>query len=173
MENRSTRIDILQQLFITATPEQKRAFLSWAKSLSKSNAASKDSGKSEKAVCPFCGSVHIRRNGHRNGCQRFVCVECRRTFGLTTETILHKSKKPLAVWSLYVNCMMERMPLRRTAKICGINLATAFVWRHKILDALTNMMDEVTLKGVVEADETYQLVSFKGNHRKSKTFKMP
>ena len=40
--------------------------------------------------------------------------------------------------------MIEKYPLRRCArkcaKICEINLATAFAWRHKILDALQNMM---------------------------------
>ena len=174
MENGSTRIDLLQQLFATATPGQKKAFLSWVKSLSKSNAVSKDSRSSPKVVrCPHCGSANVRRNGHWMGKRKYVCKDCRKTFGLTTNTILHKSKKDFSVWCLYINCMMGRMPLRKTAKICGINLATAFAWRHKILDALTNMMDGIILKGVVESDETYQLVSFKGNHRNSKTFTMP
>ena len=69
--------------------------------------------------------------------------------------------------------MMDKMPLRKTAKICHINLATAFVWRHKVLDALTNMMESVKLDGVVECDETYELISFKGNHKNSSTFQMP
>ena len=32
---------------------------------------------------------------------------------------------------------------------------TAFLWRHKILDALQNMADDVTLDGIIEADETF------------------
>ncbi len=185
MESRSTRVDILQQLFATATPAQKAAFLEWAKSLSKNDAKSISkvesattfdaflTDKKGEVVCPHCGSTHIRKNGHIDGRQRFVCVDCRKTFGFTYNTILHQSKKDIATWSRYIECMMERMPLRKTAKICGINLATSFAWRHKILDALTNMMDGITLDGVVEADETYQLISFKGNHKKSKTFTMP
>lgn len=66
--------------------------------------------------------------------------------------------------------MIEKYPLRKCAAICGISLATAFVWRHKILDALQNMMNEVELDGVVQADETYSTVSYKGNH---KSFKLP
>ena len=185
MESRTTRIDLLQQLFSTATPSQKAAFLAWVESLSKSKgnaethsgtAATFDAYLTDRkgeAVCPYCGSRHIRKNGHIDGRQRFVCVDCRKTFGFTHNTIFHQSKKDIATWSRYIECMMERMPLRKTARICGINLATAFVWRHKILDALTNMMDEVTLNGIVESDQTYQLISFKGNHKNSKTFKMP
>lgn len=35
------------------------------------------------------------------------------------------------------------------------------------------MADEVVLDGIVEADETFFAVSYKGNHKKSKTFVMP
>ena len=66
--------------------------------------------------------------------------------------------------------MIEKYPLRKCAKICGINLATAFAWRHKILDALQSMMTDVELDGVVQADETFTAVSYKGNH---KSFKLP
>lgn len=182
MELMPSQLAILRQLFSNLSPEQKSDFLAWTRSSAKSAKtvrASAESGEEFLAkrhtpsVCPFCGSVHIVKNGHRSGRQRFACRDCRKTFGLTHGTILHQSKKVLAVWSLYVNCMMERMPLRRTAKTCRINLATAFVWRHKILDALTNMMESVKLDGVVECDETYELISFKGNHKKSKAFRMP
>ena len=44
-------------------------------------------------------------------------------------------------------------------------MATAFSWRHKILDALHDMNDKVFLDGTVEADETFFDISYKGNHR--------
>ena len=69
--------------------------------------------------------------------------------------------------------MMNGFTVRQSADECGIHKNTAFRWRHKILDALTNMMNEVELDGIVEADETYFKQSFKGNHKKSKTFVMP
>lgn len=31
----------------------------------------------------------------------------------------------------------------------------AFIWRHKISDALKNMADNIKLEGIVEADETF------------------
>lgn len=69
--------------------------------------------------------------------------------------------------------MMNSFSVRRSAEICGINKDTAFIWRHKVLDALQNMQNSVELNGVVEADETFFALSFKGNHKKSTTFTMP
>lgn len=55
------------------------------------------------------------------------------------------SQKDIEVWEKYIHCIIEKYPLRKCAKICEINLATAFAWRHKILDALQNMMIITTL----------------------------
>lgn len=68
--------------------------------------------------------------------------------------------------------MMQGMSIRKSAKECGINVDTAFKWRHKIIDSLQAMHDEVKLDGVVEADETFFALSFKGNHKKS-NFNVP
>jgi transposase-like protein len=51
---------------------------------------------------------------------------------------------------------------------------TAFMWRHKILDALTRAdekADPVELGGIVEADETFFALSLKGP--KDKSFRYP
>ena len=79
-------------------------------------------------------------------------------------------KKDISVLEKYVHCMIEKYPLRKCAEICDINLATAFAWRHKILDALQKMMEQVELDGVVQADETFTTISYKGNH---KNFNLP
>ena len=180
----STKLTILRQLFTCLDASQKSDFMAWIsaqdsspRSVSPKAAAFSTEDFLSKTrnltICPFCGSVHIVRNGHRNGRQRFVCKDCGKTFGVAHGTILFQTKKELAVWNQYIDCMMRKLPLRKTAKICRIRLSTAFVWRHKILDALTNMMDGIKLDGVVECDETYELLSFKGNHRNSKSFTMP
>ena len=68
--------------------------------------------------------------------------------------------------------MLNKFSLRKCAEVCNIDLSTAFVWRHKILDALQNMHDSVTINGLAQADETYFSVSYKGNQLKS-NFKLP
>ena len=61
--------------------------------------------------------------------------------------------------------MIDKLPLRRCAEECEISLPTAFAWRHKILDVLRNMMAKVELEGIVEADETFFRISYKGNKK--------
>ena len=125
-------------------------------------------------VCPICGSIHIVRNGHRaDGKQRFVCKDCGRSFVINTNAITAGTRKNFDIWQRYIDCMMNGFSIRKTAEICEISNYTAFLWRHKILDALQNMQDEVMLNGIVEADETFFAVSYKGNHKHSKTFVMP
>ena len=123
-----------------------------------------DSGRPTE--CPHCGGTHIVKNGTFKGkCQRYLCKECKKTFGDTEDTILKGTWKDLDVWRLYIKCMVEKLPLRKTAQICGIHLKTAFYWRHKILDALQNMMADVQLNGIVEADETFTAISYKGRRK--------
>lgn len=125
--------------------------------------------KSEDGLlpCPHCGCQHIVKFGRtKKGRQRFRCKGCGRTFVLTTGTVLYYTHKKLDTWKNFIDCMMEKKSLRKCAGACKINPRTAFFWRHKILDTLRLMMDDVTLNGVVEADETFVLLSFKGNHEK-------
>ena len=123
--------------------------------------------------CPHCKSNKIVKNGFRNSIQRFICKDCNKSFTVRTNTITEHSKKSFETWSKFIECMMNSFTVRRSAEICGINKDTAFIWRHKVLDALQNMQNSVELNGVVEADETFFALSFKGNHKKSTTFTMP
>jgi len=124
--------------------------------------------------CPYCNASHIRRHGHMpDGRQRFRCVACGRTFSARSQTLLAWTRKDLPVWEAYLECMLRGLSLRKSAEECGISLPTAFAWRHKILDALRKVLDRESLGGVVEADETYLNVSYKGNHGKSRAFQMP
>ncbi len=124
-------------------------------------------------VCPVCGSKHIVRFGHRaDGIQRYKCKDCGKTFVSTSNSIVSGSRLSLSVWEKYIECMMFGLPVRECANICGIHRNTAFAWRHKILGALQNMAESVSLNGIIEADETFFPISYKGNHSHS-SFKMP
>jgi len=124
-------------------------------------------------VCPLCGCMgHIVRNGHReDGKQRYFCKDCGKSFLSTTNSIASGSSKELNTWKRYIECMINKMPYRQAAMICKIHRNTAFKWRHKILDAL-HSAQEFNLEGIIEADETFFPVSFKGNHNRG-SFKMP
>ena len=61
----------------------------------------------------------------------------------------------------HARAMIEGKSLAKTAALCGIHPTTAFRWRHRFLRAPAS--DKPWgLTGIVEADETFVLESFKG-----------
>lgn len=117
--------------------------------------------------CPFCGSVHVIRHGRQaDGTQRYRCKDCGKTFQASSNTVLRQfDPTRLAKLRRFVHCMLLEISLRKCARECEISTLTAFTWRHKILDALAGMLESAVLQGIVEYDETFLKLSFKG-HRK-------
>ena len=112
------------------------------------------------------------RFGHsRQGAQRYHCNDCGKTFTATTKSIFAHAKNP-DLLPIYLGCMKHRLSLRESAKECGISLRTSFQLQHRILDTLTASQPTAAQDGIVEADETYLDLSFKGNHT-ADGFEMP
>lgn len=120
--------------------------------------------------CPRCGGKAIRW-GQKGGMPRFKCRNeaadpetgekaCGRTFNALTGTPLarlHHADKHIA----NAKCMVDGLTVRKTAAIVGIHRDTAFRWRHRFLELLSQDQPK-SLTGIVEADETFFLESFKG-----------
>ena len=64
-------------------------------------------------------------------------------------------------WLDYAQAMIEGRSLVKTAELCGVHPSTAFRWRHRFLGSPAADKPR-TLSGIVEADETFLLESFKG-----------
>jgi len=122
---------------------------------------------SKGIYCPHCGCVeNVQKFGKSNSKQRYRCKDCGRTFSATSESVLSGTHKSLSIWEKYIECMLDGLSIRKSAEECGISLQTSFVWRHKILDALSKKVEkETSLKGVIEADETFFRVSYKGRKK--------
>jgi transposase-like protein len=113
--------------------------------------------------CPKCGCTEkIIKKGKSNNKQRYLCYNCSSIFTSTTDSFLSSTKKDLSVWIKYLNCMINMYSIKKSADVCNITIRTSFMWRHKILDSL-RLSDKTELKGVIEADETYFNLSYKGS----------
>ncbi len=114
----------------------------------------------ERQGCPHCAGRDIVGWGRSDGLLRFRCKSCGRTFNALTKTpMAHLRKKEK--WLDHARAMIEGKSLAKTAKLCGVHPTTAFRWRHRFLRAPADDKPR-TLSGIVEADETFILESFKG-----------
>jgi transposase-like protein len=110
--------------------------------------------------CPHCAGREIVGWGRSDGLLRYRCKSCRRTFNALTKTpMAHLRKKEK--WLDHARAMIEGKSLAKTAALCGVHPTTAFRWRHRFLRA-PSVNKPRTLRGIVEADETFILESFKG-----------
>ena len=114
----------------------------------------------EAQGCPHCAGREIVGWGRSHGLLRFRCKSCGRTFnGLTKTPMAHLRKKEK--WPAHARAMIEGKSLAKTAQLCGVHPTTAFRWRHRFLRAPAANKPR-SLSGIVEADETFILESFKG-----------
>lgn len=113
--------------------------------------------------CPHCLQPALRPWGSSHGLPRYRCKHCGRTSNALTGTALahlrHKSR-----WPSYATALIRGESVRAAALRCGVDKNTAFRWRHRFLFyAAEHRAERET--GIVEADETFFLESFKGQRQ--------
>lgn len=116
--------------------------------------------------CPYCNTNNFIKYGKYKGLQRFKCINknCKKTFSQKTNSIFSYSKKPLNLWIKYLILMNNGMSLRSCSSILGINLATSFYWRHKIL--ITQAPNNYNvLKDYIEISKIVIKENFKGDKK--------
>lgn len=124
--------------------------------------------------CSKCDSGNFIKFGKdKNGKQRYKCKNCGATFTATSFSVVSKTHYDYNTWETYIEELLRQSSLAECAKKCNISVQTAFVWRHKILKAILKDQDNRVMAGIIEVDETYVSINYKGNHKKSKRFKLP
>ena len=113
--------------------------------------------------CPHCNSLHFNKWGKSGSIQRYRCKTCIKTFNIKTKTPLARLHK-CELWTQYAECMTLKLTLRQAAKICNINLKTAFLWRHRFLEAQSEQYKD-KLSGIIEVDEFFLAYSEKGSKK--------
>ena len=115
-------------------------------------------------LCPICGAGGAVKNGRdRRGLQRFVCraLGCGHSFTAVTRTWLSGMHLP-DKWHAFTESLIGRRSLDWVKENVGISRKTGFAWRKRFLGSAAALPADM-LDGIVEADETYFLRSFKGH----------
>jgi hypothetical protein len=96
--------------------------------------------------------------GRSHGLLRFRCKSCGRPFNALTNTPMAHLRKTER-WLDHARAMIEGKRLAKTAQLCGVHPTTAF----GAIGFSARASDKPRmLRGIVEADETFVLESFKG-----------
>jgi len=112
-------------------------------------------------LCVHCQSAHVVKNGHKDGKQRFRCLDCKRTFGPTFGTPLyglHNSAEEVARTLLVV---MRRGSLSAAEAITGHKYETIGNWLQRAADhaeAITETLVAELELSQVEIDAFWSFV---------------
>lgn len=118
----------------------------------------------EVKSCPHCKSSNFIKYGRYKNTPRFMCNCCGRTFSARTKTPWYYSKKTDEHWRVFINLLMKSQSLVTCATTLKINVATAFYWRHKILNAMKSTTETNLLSNKVFIMNYFINESFKGSH---------
>ena len=101
--------------------------------------------------------------GWSRGLRRYRCRTCGRTCNTLIGTALAHLRKADR-WQTYAQALIDGLTVRQAARACGVHKNTAFLWRQRFLCAAAGHCD-TRESGIVEADETFFLESFKGQRK--------
>ena len=115
-------------------------------------------------VCPACGGA-ARTSYERAGLAYWQCGTCQHQTSLISGTIFEASKLPLARWFLAMQLLSQSknnvsaLELRRQL---GVSYRSAWLMKHKILEAMRLAEQDRLLDGRVEIDDAYLGGEFSG-----------
>ena len=162
--NHSDFVRLLSQL-ACLSPGQRRQVRQTLDGLANAPSASVVSALRGPDACPYCQAPaqQLRPWGHSHGLARMRCHACGKTCNALTGTPLAHLRKR-EQWLGYAQALMQGVSVRQAARSCAVDKNTAFLWRHRFLKAASTHRPAHE-GGIVEADETFFLESFKGQRK--------
>ncbi len=116
------------------------------------------------ASCSISEEHKVVKNGKdKSGRQRYFCQDCGKTFYATQDSLVSNVKQNISVWIRFVRGMLRQKTLQELSEDCGISKSTALSWRLRVFRTLELLAKNVTLEGVVVADDTRLSYNLKGN----------
>lgn len=106
-------------------------------------------------VCPDCGH---RRSARLNTRRVWQCNRCKRQVSLTSGTLLADTKLPLRVWFLAIYLLTQSKNGRSALSLkrdLGVSYNTAWLLKHKLMQAMQDREAGRQLVGWVQMDDAY------------------
>lgn len=116
-------------------------------------------------TCPHCRSAHVGGHGRYARCPdlpRYRCKACRRTFLLTTSTLLARSRVPLPDWVVAAWLVMLGLSSWCAARETGQPYDAVYALMWRLIEAAIGHESDRRLSGTVEVDEIYLSCGHKG-----------
>ena len=120
--------------------------------------------KNKKLKCPNCDKNCIVKNGLKNNVQYYKCKNCNKFFSISTSTLASNISLSYNQLLNFMLCLINYNTISETAKIVGISERSTYNIRIKIISTL-NKYKKSKLKGLVQCDEKYVRLSFKGTRK--------
>lgn len=120
--------------------------------------------KNKQLNCPACKDKYIIKNGTKNNMQYYKCKNCGKFFSISTNTLTSGINLSYNQLINFMLCLLRYNTLSETASIIGISERSAYNIRIKIISVL-NKYKTKKLKEVVQCDEKYIRLSFKGTRK--------
>jgi ribosomal protein L37AE/L43A len=109
-------------------------------------------------VCPACGVIESRTTFRRRGRLYWQCAGCQHQCSVTSGTVFDSTKLPLTRWFLAMQLLTQSknnvsaLELKRQIGVC---YRTAWLIKHKLLEAMRLVEADRQLTGRVEVDDAY------------------
>jgi ribosomal protein L37AE/L43A len=116
-------------------------------------------------VCPACGGAARRTSFERGALRYWQCAGCQRQTSLISGTIFEASKLPLSRWFLAMQLLTQaknNVSALELKRQLGVSYRSAWLIKHKILEAMRMAESDRKLDGRIEVDDAYFGGEFSG-----------
>ncbi len=109
-------------------------------------------------VCPVCGVMQSRTSFRREGRLYWQCGGCQYQCSVTSGTVFEATKLPLTRWFLAMQLLTQaknNVSALELTRQLGVSYRTAWLIKHKLLQAMVLAESKRQLTGRVEVDDAY------------------
>ena len=109
-------------------------------------------------VCPVCGVMQSRTSFRREGRLYWQCAGCQYQCSVTSGTVFEATKLPLTRWFLAMQLLTQaknNVSALELTRQLGVSYRTAWLVKHKLLQAMALAESDRQLSGRVEVDDAY------------------